>query len=181
MTIAVSKVAQPYAEALISLAKENGTLKEMANDMNIVSYFLSKSSDLKQFLANPVITRDAKKTIVKDILGEEIHPNTLKILLILVDRNRISVLGDVAQLYNELYDKHESIQVAKIISSIELSEQQHQNLANKLKIITGAKQVKFALKVDPKLLGGFTVEIGSKCIDASVRGQLKQMSKLLGV
>ena len=50
----------------------------------------------------------------------------------------------------------------------------------KLKIITGAKQIKLALKVDPTLIGGFTVEIGSKLIDTSIKGQLKQISTLLG-
>jgi F-type H+-transporting ATPase subunit delta len=49
-----------------------------------------------------------------------------------------------------------------------------------LKKITGAKQIKLALKVDPQLIGGFTIEIGSKLIDTSIRGQLKQISTLLG-
>ena len=44
----------------------------------------------------------------------------------------------------------------------------------------GAKQIKLALKVDPQLIGGFTIEIGSKMIDTSIRGQLKQISTLLG-
>ena len=52
--------------------------------------------------------------------------------------------------------------------------------AEKLKIITGAKQIKLALKIDPQLIGGFTIEIGSKMIDTSIRGQLKQISALLG-
>ena len=50
----------------------------------------------------------------------------------------------------------------------------------KLKKITRAKQIKLALKVDPQLIGGFTIEIGSKMIDTSIRGQLKQISSLLG-
>ena len=54
------------------------------------------------------------------------------------------------------------------------------NIAEKLKTITGAKQIKLALKVDPQLIGGFTIEIGSKMIDTSIRGQLKQISSLLG-
>jgi len=53
-------------------------------------------------------------------------------------------------------------------------------IAEKLKVITGAKQIKLALKVDPTLIGGFTIEIGSKMIDTSIRGQLRQISSLLG-
>jgi F-type H+-transporting ATPase subunit delta len=180
MSIVVSKVAEPYAEALLDLAKSNDALKETTNDMNIVSQFLANSNDLKKFLANPLITRDAKKNVIKDILGEQIDANTLKFLMLLIDRNRIALLDGVAQKFLELSYKQESIEVAKVISSVQLSAQQQKNLAEKLKVITGAKQIKLALKVDPQLIGGFTVEIGSKFIDTSIRGQLKQISNLLG-
>ena len=180
MSIALSKVAVPYAEALLDLAKSNDSLKETTNDMNIVSQFLANSSDLKKFLGNPLITRSAKKTVVKDILGEQIGGSTLKFLLLLVDRNRIQVLESIAQKFLELSYKQESIEIAKITSSIQLSAEQQKKIAEKLKVITGAKQIKLALKVDPQLIGGFTIEIGSKMIDTSIRGQLKQISSLLG-
>jgi F-type H+-transporting ATPase subunit delta len=180
MSIVLSKVAEPYAEALLALALKSNALKETTNDMNIVSQFLSNSSDLKKFLVNPLITRDAKKNVVKDILGEQIGGNTLKFLLLLVERNRIQVLESIAQKFLELSYKQESIEIAKITSSIQLSADQQKDIAEKLKTITGAKQIKLALKVDPQLIGGFTIEIGSKMIDTSIRGQLKQISYLLG-
>ena len=68
MSIVVSKVAEPYAEALISLAKSEDTLKETTNDMNIVSQFLVNSNDLKKFLGNPLITSEAKKMLLKIFL-----------------------------------------------------------------------------------------------------------------
>jgi|TARA_B100000475_G_scaffold43009_1_gene28203 F-type H+-transporting ATPase subunit delta len=180
MSIVLSKVAEPYAEALLDLAKSNGSLKETTNDMNIVTQFLANSSDLKKFLGNPLITKDAKKNVVKDIFGEQIDGSTLKFLLLLVDRGRIEVLESIAQKFLELSYKQESIEIAKITSSIQLSADQQKSIAEKLKKITGAKQIKLALKVDPQLIGGFTIEIGSKMIDTSIRGQLKQISSLLG-
>ena len=180
MSIVLNKVAEPYAEALLDLAKSNGSLKATTNDMNIVSQFLANSSDLKKFLGNPLITRDAKKNVVKDILGEQIGSGTLKFLLVLVDKGRIQFLESIAQKYLELSYKQESIEIAKITSSIQLSADQQKDIAEKLKVITGAKQIKLALKVDPQLIGGFTIEIGSKMIDTSIRGQLKQISYLLG-
>ena len=180
MSIFLSKVAEPYAEALLDLAKSNGSLKETTNDMNIVTQFLANSSDLKKFLGNPLITKDAKKNVVKDIFGEQIDGSTLKFLLLLVDRGRIEVLESIAQKFLELSYKQESIEIAKITSSIQLSADQQKSIAEKLKKITGAKQIKLALKVDPQLIGGFTIEIGSKMIDTSIRGQLKQISSLLG-
>ena len=180
MSIVLSKVSVPYAEALLDLAKSNDSLKETTNDMNIVSQFLANSSDLKKFLGNPLITKDAKKNVVKDILGEQIGDSTLKFLLLLVERGRIEVLESIAQKFLELSFKQDSIEIAKITSSIQLSAQQQKEIAEKLKVITGAKQIKLALKVDPALIGGFTIEIGSKMIDTSIRGLLKQISALLG-
>ena len=180
MSIVLSKVAVPYAEALLDLAKSNDSLKETTNDMNIVSQFLANSSDLKKFLGNPLVTKEAKKNVVKDILGEQIDGSTLKFLLLLVERGRIESLESIAQKFLELSFKQESIEIAKITSSIQLSAQQQKEIAEKLKVITGAKQIKLALKVDPALIGGFTIEIGSKMIDTSIRGQLKQISSLLG-
>jgi F-type H+-transporting ATPase subunit delta len=176
----VSKVAEPYAEARLDLAKSHDSLKETTNDMNIVSQFLANSSDLQKFLGNPLITKAAKKNVVKDILGEQIGGSTLKFLLLLVDRGRIEVLESIARKFLELSYKQESIEIAKITSSIQLSAEQQKDIAEKLKTITGAKQIKLALKVDPQLIGGFTIEIGSKMIDTSIRGQLRQISALLG-
>ena len=181
MSIVLNKVAEPYAEALLDLANSSDTLKETTNDMNVVSQFLANSNDLKKFLGNPLITREAKKSVVNDILGEQVDSRTLKFLLLLVDRNRIEVLESIAQKFLELSYKYESNEVAKVISSVQLSAGQQKEIAEKLKIITGAKQIKLALKVDPQLIGGFTIEIGSKMIDTSIRGQLKQISYLLGV
>ena len=179
--MSISKIVEPYAEALLELANSSGSLKEVTNDMNIVSQFLANSSDLKKFLGNPLITKDAKKNVVKDVLGEQIDGRTLKFLLLLVDRGRIELLESVAEKFLELSYKQESIEIAKITSSIKLSADQQKEIAEKLKIITGAKQIKLALKVDPQLIGGFTIEIGSKMIDTSIRGQLRQISTLLGV
>ena len=121
-----------------------------------------------------------KKNVVKDIIGEQIGSSTLKFLLLLVDRNRIQVLDSIALKFLELSYKQESIEIAKITSSVQLSADQQKSIAEKLKVITGAKQIKLALKIDASLIGGFTIEIGSQMIDTSIRGQLRQISTLLG-
>jgi F-type H+-transporting ATPase subunit delta len=178
--MSVAKIAEPYAEALLELATTNSSLKETTNDINIVSQFLANSSDLKKFLGNPLITREAKKNVLKDVLEEQISASSLKFLMLLVDRGRVAFLDKIAQKFLELSYKKDAIEIAKVTSSIALSAQQQKDLAEKLKVLTGAKQIKLALRVDPKLIGGFTVEIGSKLIDTSVRGQLKKISSLLG-
>jgi F-type H+-transporting ATPase subunit delta len=131
--MSVSKIAESYAEALLELADSNSSLKDTTNDMNIVSQFLVNSNDLKKFLGNPLITREAKKNVLKDVLGEQIGSKSLTFLLLLVDRNRIAFLEDITQKFLELSYKKESIEIAKVTSSLQLSTQQQQSLAEKLK------------------------------------------------
>ena len=157
--MSATKIAEPYAEALLELSDSS---KKLTTDMNVVSQFLATSSDLKNFLGNPLMTRVAKKKVIKDVLGEQISSQTLTFLMLLVDRNRISILDVIAKRFLELSYKKDSIEIAKVTSSVPLSDEQQKSLAGKLKAITGASQIKLALKTDPLLIGGFTVEIGSK-------------------
>lgn len=179
IAVGLSQVSKPYAEALLGLAKSNDLLTETNNDMTIVSSFLVNSSELTKFLKNPLITRNSKKNAIKDIFGEYISLSTLNFILFLVDRNRIEVLESIAEKYLELYLVEKSIVIAKITSAIELSAEQQMKISQIIKQITSVKQVKLALKVEPRLIGGFTIEIGSLFIDTSLRGQLRQISSLL--
>jgi F-type H+-transporting ATPase subunit delta len=100
--------------------------------------------------------------------------------MLLVDRGRIACLENVIKKFIELSDKKASIEHAKLTFAVALLPQQRKALTDKLKILTGAKNIKYAVRIDPELIGGFTVQIGSKFIDFSISGQLKKISTLLG-
>ena len=176
----VVKTAEPYAEALLSFAVSNDALTETQRDINTIFQLLQNSKDLKGFLANPFIPSDAKKNVLKDLLGESINDSSLTFLMLLVDRRRINILESVIQKFRELCYKRDSLEIAKLTSAVPFSTEQLKELADKLKALTGAKKIKYALRVDPYLMGGFKVEIDSKLLDASIRGQLTKLSRILG-
>jgi F-type H+-transporting ATPase subunit delta len=176
----VVKFAVPYAEALLELASADNSLKETMGNINTVSEALASSSDLQKFLRNPRMSREVKKAVLRGVFGEIVKEKTLTFLMLLVDRNRIAYLDNVAYKFMELSYNQENVEIAKVTSAIRLSSEQQKEIGEKVKDITNAKQVKMAIKVDPALLGGFTIQIGSKLIDISVKGQLKQISSLLG-
>jgi F-type H+-transporting ATPase subunit delta len=176
----VIKVAQPYAEALIDSAKSKGLIDEITNDMNIISQLLTSSADLKKFLGNPLAKPDSKKKVLNDILADQVSPTTFSFLMILVDRGRIDVLETVVERYLELAYKLASVEVAQVVSALPLSANQQELLIQKLQKITGAGEVKLKLSIDVSLLGGFIVKVGTQVIDASLLGQLKQISTYLG-
>lgn len=101
--------------------------------------------------------------------------------MILVDRKRIGMLDAIASKYLELAYQMESLTIANINTSIALSPDQETLLTEKIKVMTKAKEVKLIISVEPELIGGFTIQIGSKVIDTSIRGQLRQMASHLDV
>jgi F-type H+-transporting ATPase subunit delta len=170
-----SKVAAPYAEALLDFAKRGKSFEEMNQDINIISQFVSSSKDLERFLANPVVTNESKKTVLKDLLGEQVSASTLKFLMLLVDKDRIVYLGPITEAYTSLASKESSSEVAEVTSVTHLSSSQQETLKTKLKQLRGTSNIELVLKVDPTLLGGFVVQIGSSVLDYSLAGALKKM------
>jgi F-type H+-transporting ATPase subunit delta len=173
------KIAQPYAEAFLDLATKD-SLDTIINDLNCLSVTLTSSLDLKKLLANPLVNINNKKTILKSIFGEKIDSKTLKFLLVLCDRGRIAYLESIVEKAIELAYKAASIEIVKVTSSTTFTSSQQESLVSKLKTLTGASQIKLEIDTNPNLLGGFIIQIGSRIIDTSVQGQLRQLSSYLG-
>ena len=173
------KIAQPYANALIQMTSGKGSLDKIISDLTYIEAAL-KSADLVEAFANPLLSLDTKKGMVKSIFKGKIDNTTVNFLLVLCDRGRIDCLEGINSLALEMAYKQASVEVAYVISSSDMSEDQQEALVNKLKTMTGVKQVKLEVKVDKTLIGGFTVQIGSRIIDTSIQGQLKKLASHLG-
>ena len=175
----ISRVSLPYAEALLEFAQENDCIDKTNQDLSLISKLLTNSLELRKFLDNPLITSTVKKKVLNSLLLDQVNSFVLKFLLVLVDRRRITILGSIIQKYLELSYKLDSITIAEIRTAIAFTELQQFNIIEKLKQITHSKEVKLVVKIDPSLIGGFVVQIGSKVIDTSLQGKLKQMSVYL--
>ena len=173
------KVSQPYANAFIQMVSGKDSLDKVISDLTYIEAAL-KSPDLMQAFSNPLLSVDSKKGMVKGIFKGKIEPKTVNFLLVLCDRGRINCLDGVTSLALEMAYKQASITVAHVVSSSEMSEEQQEALVVKLKVMTNVKQVKLEIKVDKTLIGGFTVQIGSRVIDTSIQGQLKKLASHLG-
>jgi F-type H+-transporting ATPase subunit delta len=180
MTSRNIKLAQPYAEALLDITTKEGSLDKVITDLTFLSTILADSKDLRKALSNPTLSSSAKKEIIKSLFKDNISNTIVKFLMVLCDRGRISYSTDVVERALELAYKKASIEIAYVSSSITLSSSQEENLTTKLQKMTGANQIKLKVTVDATLLGGFIVQVGSKIIDNSVKGQLKQLSAYLG-
>lgn len=171
-----SEIAEPYAQALMSIAQSNDLVDRVGEDVSFLRSTLKESAELVRFLASPLYKADAKKGVLRQIAGEQIHPYTLNVLFLLVDRGRILFLDSVCNQYQVLLRQLKQTVLAEVISAIELSDAQKDAVRQKVISITGAHQVDLEAKVDPDLIGGVIIKVGSQVLDASLRGQLRRIA-----
>lgn len=170
------EIFQRYAQALLSLAQEGNALDSVSQDVNSILTLLRESEELRTFLASPVYKADTKKAVLQQALGNSVHPFTKNFLMVLVDRRRIMLLEGICGEFQALLRKLNQIVLAEVISVQELSDEQKNALKEKVKTLTGARDVELDTKLDPELIGGVIIKIGSQVIDASLRGQLRRIS-----
>lgn len=172
-------ITEPYAEALLSLAQTQGLVSRFSEDSTVFLELLNSSSELRTFIGNPLMKGEAKKAVIRQLLTDQVHSYFLNFLLLLVDRRRIFVAQDIVQQYQALVRKLQNIVLAEVTTTVELTEAQREAVTQKVKAITGANQVELACHLDPSLIGGVIVKVGSQVLDASLRGQLRRLSNSL--
>ncbi len=172
-------IAEPYAEALMSLGQEQNLTQKFGEDVGFLLGLLQSSPDLQQFLANPFIQGESKKAVLRQLAGEQVHSYMLQILLLLVDRRRISFLAETCKQYQSRLRKLTNTVLAEVTSCLSLTEAQSQAIVEKVKAMTGASQVELDVSTDPDLIGGVIIKVGSQVLDASIRGQLRRISNSL--
>ncbi|RUR73780.1 ATP synthase F1 subunit delta [Chlorogloeopsis fritschii PCC 9212] len=177
--IVSTKIVKPYAQALMSIAVNHGLTERINQDVAFLLDLLDKSQDLNQFLANPLVKAEAKKAVLRKIAATQVHPYVLNFLMLLVDRRRILWLQGICQEYQLLLRELNQIVLAEAIATIELTEKQRQAIAEKIKEMTGAKQVELKTRIDPNILGGLVVKVGSQVIDLSLKEQLRRLANSL--
>lgn len=168
-------IVEPYAEALMSAAQSQNITDRIGDDVRSLLSLLESSEELRQFLTSPVAREEQKKTVLRQIAGDGLHPYTLNFLLLLVDRRRIPLLEGIGKQYLALLRKLQQTVLAEVTSTVELTEAQRQAISEKVKAITGAHQVELETKLEPDLIGGVIIKVGSQVIDASLRGQLRRI------
>jgi F-type H+-transporting ATPase subunit delta len=173
------KVAQPYANAFIQMASGKGSLDKVISDLTNIEAAL-ESKDLVQALSNPLLSVEAKKSMIKSVFQGKIDGKSVNFLLVLCDRGRIDCLETINSLALQMAYKEASVEVATVVSASEMSESQQETLVKKLKSMANVKEVKLDIQTDKSLIGGFTVQIGSRIIDTSIQGQLKKLASHLG-
>ncbi len=179
-TLVSTEIAEPYAQALLSVAQSSNELDRISNDVRALVQLLKDSPELSDFIANPVIKEGAKKEVLNRAIGSEAHPYLLNFLMLLVDKRRIAFLQPIGEQYLNLVRTLTNTVLAEVSSATELNDSQRQTVIEKVKALTSAQVVELNTSVNPDLIGGVIIKVGSQVFDASIRGQLQRISNTLG-
>ena len=174
-----SKIAAPYARALFDFSVDKNIMHQITADFQNLEIFLDESSELTDYLNNPLVSQDAKGEVLTKTLKSQVNSETFKFLMVLVDRDRINLLKSVITNYLELVYETASIKTIEVVSAVEFSNAQKNTLIQKLKELTNAREIKLAITVDSNLIGGFLIKTESKVIDFTIKNQLQQLAKHL--
>ena len=172
-------IATPYAEALLQVAESRKETDTVADQARAVLSVWNASPELRAAMASPVLEPEAKKAALAKLFDEQLTPSFQNLLKLLADRQRIAVLDAVLNRFLELYRELRQITLAKVTSATPLTDEQQQQLNAKVQAIAGTDAVEFDLAVDPSLIGGFVVSMGSRVIDASLSGQVRRLGLAL--
>ena len=173
---ASAAIVEPYAEALMSLAQSNQLTREFGENADFMLGLLDSSEDLKAALVNPFVKAEAKKAVLRELTQSQVQPYFYSFLLLLVDRRRIFVLEAICRQYRVLLRKLNNTVLAEVTSTLDLTEAQREAVIQKVKAMSNAAEVELETKINPDLIGGVVIRIGSQVLDASIRGQLKRVS-----
>ena len=181
MSIATSEVAAPYAQALLSIAQSQNSVDEISSNASDFLNLLKESSELSDFLANPVTGKDAKKGVLRQILGDGVNQQMKNFMLLLVDKGRIYLAEPILKEFQARVRELKQTVLAEVISAVELTDEQKETVRQKVQSMTNAQSVELESSLDSDLIGGVIIKIGSQVLDASIRGQLRRIGLQLGV
>lgn len=172
-----NEVSASYAKALVDLASEKDKLDVVHADVVTVAALLGENKALAELLCNPVVEGGKKRAVLAKIgkdAGFQLY--TMNFLNLLVEKDRMPLLEEICESFDEQYCKVTDTQVAVLRSAVQLEQEQQFLIAKKLQELTGSKNIKLKPVIDKALIGGFVVEYGSSQIDLSVRGQVDKVA-----
>lgn len=165
-----------YALALYELADDARDIDTVAGDLSTLQSMLDESDDLRRFIASPLVSRDDHgKGMLALAEAAGLSAVTRNFLGLVAEKGRLFALPGMIVAFQRQLAKHRGEMTAEVVSARPLSDAQAAALAARLKQVVG-NDVTVDARVDPSLLGGMVVRLGSRMVDSSLRSQLQRLS-----
>ena len=173
-------ISRRYARALLEASTESGKTDVVADQLSSLVGAFQTSREMSDVLLNPAYTREQRSAVVEAVMRavgsvEPVLANTLRLL---VDRNRLGFLPDIARLYRDMADAQAGRVRGHVTSASPLTPEALEGVRTALQQLT-QRNVILETRVDPALLGGVSAQVGSLLYDGSLKTQLELMRREL--
>ena len=174
-----ASLAGRYALALFELARDGGQIDSVGQSLASVKAALAQVPDFRSLVASPLVARDAAEKAVAGIAASlHLDPLSTKFLGVLATNRRLDKLSAMIRAFETLVSAHKGETRAEVTSAYPLTAEQTGALSQQLRARVG-RDVTLETRVDPAIMGGLVVKIGSQMIDSSIRTRLNTLAQAM--
>jgi F-type H+-transporting ATPase subunit delta len=171
----VSGMAGRYATALFELALEANAIDSVLADLQKFAALLDESGDLTRLVRSPLFTADVQSKALAAVLDKAgINGLAEQFLRVVTSNRRLFAVRDIVKAYGGLVARHKGEVTAQVTVAEPLSNAHRDEIRNTLNAVTG-KDVRVDVRVDPSIIGGLVVKLGSRMVDSSLRTKLNAL------
>jgi F-type H+-transporting ATPase subunit delta len=174
--IRVSGMAGRYAQALFALCQESGAREKTAADLAAFAELIRSSADLQRFVKSPVFSAKEQVKALDALLAKaEIGGIAAKFIKLVAAKRRLFAILEMIRDFHSLNDARKGITKANVIVAEPLKAEHSVALRSTLIDISGGGDVSLSVKVDPSIIGGLIVQLGSRMVDSSLKTKLNSI------
>ena len=172
-----SSTSRSYALALYELSKEDSQLDKVEAGMRSLEVLLKNSSEFKEMISNPTVTKEDKKNVIFAIAEQNGFSKTLKKFLgFVATKNRLFFLSKIIESFLSLISDTKGELKAKLISYKKLSDEEKVKIQRELSEYFKSP-LNLSYEYDPNLIAGLIIQVGSVMVDTSIKTKLKKLEK----
>ena len=166
------RLASRYAKSLIDIAQEQNILEAVKGDMELIARICNSNHDFVLMLKSPVVKADKKAAVIHAVLDGKVQKVTIAFISLLVNKGREFYLPEIAETFSLQYKELKNIRTVNLTTAIAIDEDLKKMIHDKVAASVQDGHIELETNVDEDLIGGFTLEIGDKLFDASIRRDL---------
>ena len=169
-------LAGRYAGALYALAEESGKIDAVVKDMNGVAELVSANQDMRMLVESPAITWAEQTKAVTAVLEKGgADALTVKFVGTVASNGRLHALSSIISAFLAEHARRRGEVSAEVISAVEMDDARRARVEQAVSKLAGSDKLSLSMRVDPSLIGGLVVRIGSRMIDTSIRTKLNRL------
>ncbi|WP_424128357.1 F0F1 ATP synthase subunit delta [Roseiarcus sp.] len=169
----VTGVAGRYASALFSLAQDDRQTEAVAQSLSKLDALIAESPDFQRLVRSPVFSAgDQLKALDAILAREDFGRITANFVRLITVKRRLFYIRDMIAAYRKLYDASRGVTRAEVTSATALTDANVLALKEQLRAASGGREVELETKIDPSIIGGLVVRLGSRMVDGSLRTKL---------